>query len=89
MLQRQRLCQVLRDKSIAVSEILRATKEEYQNHIALKTNAKTYRSILKTFYNGKKVPSIPTILINNKLIPGFEVKANHFDIFFASACTPY
>lgn len=89
MLPRQRLCQVSRDKSIVVPEILSATKEEYQNHIALKTNAKTYWSILKTFYNGKKAPSIPTILINNKLIPGFEVKANHFDIFFASACTPY
>ena len=89
MLPRQRLRQVSRDKSIVVPEILSATKEEYQNHIALKTNAKTYWSILKTFYNGKKAPSIPTILINNKLIPGFEVKANHFDIFFASACIPY
>ena len=55
-------------------------KEEYQNHIALKLNdpmttTKMYRSILKTFYNGK-------------LISDFEVKANHFNNIFASQCTP-
>ena len=32
------------------------------------TTTKTYWSILKTFYNGKKVPIIPPLLINDKLI---------------------
>ena len=34
---------------------------------------------------GKKVPLIPPLLINNKLISDFEVNANYFNDFF---CTP-
>ena len=76
-----------------VSELINIHKEEYQNHIARKlndpmTNTKTYWSILKTFYNGKKVLVIPLLLINNKLISDFKVKANHFNHFFASQCIP-
>ena len=43
---------------------------------------------LKTLYNGKKIPLIPPILVNNKLISNFKEKANHFNAFFASQCTP-
>ena len=69
-------------------------KEEYQNHIALKLNdpmttTKTYWSLLKICHNGKKVPIIPPLLINDKLIFDSEVKANHFNHFFCvSQCTP-
>ena len=52
------------------------------------TSAKSYWSILKILYNGKKIPSIPPILINNKLISKFKEKANHFNTFFAARCTP-
>ena len=52
------------------------------------TSAKSYWSILKTLYNGKKIPLIPPILIKNKLISNFKEKVNHFNIFFASQCTP-
>ena len=38
------------------------------------TSAKTYLSILKTFYNGKKVPLIPPFQIGNTLIS----KSKHF-----------
>ena len=46
-------------------------KDEYQNHIASrlndpKTNGKAYWSILKAFYNGRKVPVIPPLLMNNE-----------------------
>ena len=51
-------------------------------------NMSIYWSILKTFYNAKKVPIFPPLLINDKLISDFEVKANHFNNFFASKCTP-
>ena len=53
-----------------------------------KTSSKTYWSILKTFYNTKKVPIIPPILIENKLETDFLKKANYFNMFFASRCTP-
>ena len=36
------------------------------------TSAKAYWSILKTLYNGKKIPLIPPILVNNKLISNFK-----------------
>ena len=68
-------------------------KEDY--HCALSdklndphTSAKSYWSILKTLYNGKKIPLIPPILISNKLVSNFKEKANHFNAFFASQCTP-
>ena len=53
-----------------------------------KTSSKTYWSILKTFYNTKKAPIIPPILIENKLETDFFKKANYFNKFFASKCTP-
>ena len=52
------------------------------------TSAKSYLSIVKIIYNGKKIPLILPTLINNKLISNSEEKANHFSAFFASRCTP-
>ena len=68
-------------------------KNVYYNQLAQKlndpkTSSKTYWSILKTFYNGKKVPLIPPLFINNKLEPDFKLKANFFNKFFADKCTP-
>ena len=69
-----------------MSELISRRKEEYQNHLAVKLsdsmiNAETYWSLLKTFYNGKKVPIISPLLIDNKIISNFEAKANHFNNF--------
>ena len=69
-----------------LSELVSRRKEEYQNNLALKlsdplTNAKIYWSRLKTFYNRKKVPIIPLLLINNKGISDFEVKQTKSIIF--------
>ena len=68
-------------------------KNDYHRQVSDKlndseTSAKPYWSILKTFYNGKKIPLIPLILVNNKLISNFKEKANHFNTFFTSQCTP-
>ena len=51
------------------------------------TSAKTYWSILKTFANGRKVPVIPPLLINNEFISNFKTKANYFNKFFNQQCT--
>ena len=69
-------------------------KDEYQNYIACrssdpKNSGKTYWSVIKTFYNGKKVTIIPPLPINNKLISDFEVKVNKVNDFFVSECTPF
>ena len=49
--------------------------------------AKTYWLILKTFYNDKKVPLIPPLLIDNKFVTDIKTKANIFNKFFADQCT--
>ena len=41
-----------------------------------KTISKTYWSILKTFYNGRKIPTIPPILMEDKLESDFKIKTN-------------
>ena len=43
---------------------------------------------MKTFYNGKKIPLIPPLLVNDKLESEFGKNANHFNEFFTSKCTP-
>ena len=53
-----------------------------------KTAPKTYWSILNRFLHNKNIPSIPPLLVNNKFISEFRVKANLFNDFFASICTP-
>ena len=68
-------------------------KENYYHHLSLKlnninTSAKTYWSILKSFYNDTKVALIPPLLVNNKTVSDFTKKANLFNDFFATQCTP-
>ena len=69
------------------------SKEQYYDYLAKKlnnpkTSRKTYWAIMKAFYNGKKIPLIPPLLITYKLESDFGKKANHFHEFFASKCTP-
>ena len=77
----------LQDVIAEVSELVCKSKDYYHKQLARKltnpkTSSKTYWSILKTFYNGNKVPLIPRQVINNKLEP------DHFNNVFASKCTP-
>ena len=72
--------------------ILKRKKDYHRQHSDQlndpETSAKAYWSTLKTLYNGNKIPLIPPILVNNKLISNFREKANYFNDFFASQCTP-
>ena len=52
------------------------------------TSSKAYWSIITTLVNGKKVPVIPLILVNNKLVTNFKEKANIFNGFFSKKCRP-
>ena len=49
---------------------------------------KTYWSILNRFLYNKKIPVIPPLLVNGKFVLNFCTKANLFNDFFASICTP-
>ena len=67
-------------------------KEKYiresQKLIDPLTEPKTYWKIINRFSNNKKTPIIPPLLVNNKIISNFSEKANLFNKFFASQCTP-
>ena len=48
--------------------------------------AKTYWSILKSFYNDRKVPLIPPLLIDDKFVTDIQTKTNILNKFFADQC---
>ena len=52
-----------------------------------KINPKCYWSILKSFLNNKKIPSIPPLIHNNQFIVDFKEKSELFNLFFAKQCT--
>ena len=76
-----------------LNELISSTKALYYDNLAKKLNnpllqAKTYWSILKTFYNDKKIPHIPPLLVDDKFVTDIQKKANVFNKFFAEQCTP-
>ena len=76
-----------------INELISNAKNLYYVNLAKKLNnpllqAKTYWSILKTFYNDKKIPLIPPLLIDDKFVTDIQAKANIFNKFFADQCTP-
>ena len=76
-----------------LNELIVTTKALYYENLSKKLNnplvqAKTYWSILKTFYNGKKIPLIPPLLVNDKFVTDMKTKADIFNKFFAEQCTP-
>ena len=50
--------------------------------------AKTFSSILKNFYNDKKVRIIPPLLIDDKFVTDIQMKVNIFNNFFADQYRP-
>ena len=79
--------------STEISTLILERKEKYFHDLSMKlndpkTSAKTYWSILKSFYNDSKIPLIPPLLVNNKIVSDFTEKANIFNDFFATQCTP-
>ena len=76
-----------------LNELISSTKALYYDNLAKKLNnpllqAKTYWSILKTFYNDKKIPLIPPLLVDDKFVTDIHEKANVFKKIFAEQCTP-
>ena len=70
-----------------LSELILTRIDNYNLHLANKmidptTSSKTYWSILKTFYNDRKIPIIPPLWINDKLETDFKKEAHHFNMFF-------
>ena len=79
--------------TIDISNAISSSKLKYHERLANKLNdpktaPKTYWAILKTFVNGSKIPLIPPLLVDNKLVTDFLDKANLFNNFFAKQSTP-
>ena len=71
-----------------LNDLISSTKALHYDNLAKKLNnpllqTKTYWSILKTFYNDKKIPIIPPLLVNDKFVTDMQMKANIFNKFFA------
>ena len=71
----------LQNLAIEISELISIRKEEYYNNLLKKrndpnTSVKTNWSILKSFYKSNRVPLIPPLLVNNKIVSDFTEKAN-------------
>ena len=49
---------------------------------------KKYWTLLRYFYNGRKVPLMLPILEGNKDVSDFKEKVNYFDQFFSLQCSP-
>ena len=76
-----------------LNDLILQIKTFYYENLGKKLNdptlqLRTYRSILKDFYNGKSVLLIPPLLVNNKFVTDFKAKANIFNDFFSKQCTP-
>ena len=83
----------MNELTLELSSIISQRKDKYYLQLAKKlndpqTNAKTYWTILKTFFNSRKIPIIPPLLIEGKLVSDFKEKANMFNEFFSRQCTP-
>ena len=85
---------VMNELTLELSSIISQRKDNYYLQLAKKlndplTNAKTYWYILKTFFNDRKIPIIPPLLTDGKILSDFKEKANKFRDFFSRQCTPF
>ena len=82
------------ESSIAeLNYLISYTKNLYYENLTKKLNnpllqAKTYWSILKLFYNDRKVPLVPPLLIDDKFVTDIQTKTSIFNNFFADQCQP-
>ena len=72
--------------STELSEMVLKRKNDYHRQLSDKLNdpetlVKAFWYILKILYNGKKIPLVHPILVNNKHISNFKEKANYLNDF--------
>ena len=75
------------------NELTNAIKDLYYQNLSKRLNnrlleAKSHWSILKIFYNEKKIPLILPLMVNDKFVTDIKMKTCIFYNFFAEQCTP-
>ena len=83
----------LKNKQKECSQVISAVKDMYLITEGEKLNdphlgPKKYWSILNRFLNKKKIPLIPPIFHNDDFVTDAKMKADIFNNYFASQCTP-
>ena len=71
---------------------IEVSKLNYYSRITYKLthiqkNTKVYWTLLKGFFNNKKIPLIPPLLHGNEYVTDFKKKAELFNSFFAKQCS--
>ena len=85
---------ILLEKVITeLNDLIFSTKTLYYKNLAKKLNnpllqTKTYWSILKTFYNDKKISQVPPLLVDDKFVTDMKTKADIFSNFKQSNVYP-
>ena len=79
---------LLENLIIELNELISSTKALFYENVAKKLNnpllqEKTYWSILKIFYSDKKIPLIPSLLVDHTFVTDMRTKANIFNEYFA------
>ena len=81
----------LKDLQTQLYFLIEQSKAKYYSRITSKVsdigkNSKTYWSILKSFFIGKKIPYIPPLFENNEYSTDFKKKGELFKSFSANQC---
>ena len=81
------------EKSEECTEQILEAKKNYvlkmtKNLADSDTSSKSYWTILNRLVYNKKLPTTPPLLVDGKMLSDFCKKANVFNNFFASICTP-
>ena len=76
----------MREQKMVILNFIDKRKNDYNCHLASKlnnpkTSIKTYWSIVKSFYSGKKILLTPLLLYNSTLITDLKQKVDLFNIF--------
>ena len=83
-------CELLTKAVSEVSQLIVKSKGEYYYRLGKRlndssTSAKSYWTILKTFYNKRKILLTPPLLVNSNFVTDFKEKPNLFNEFFLQA----
>ena len=85
-LRRLKVLQEDLDIAVEVSKLNYSSRITYKlTHI--QKNTKVYWTLLKRFFNNKKIPLIPPIFHGNEYVTDFKKKAELFNSFFAKQCS--
>ena len=79
---------------IETSNLIANAKESYYKNEGKKLldpslGPKKYWSILNSFLGNKKMPTIPPLFDNGEIVTDYLSKAEIFNNYFASQCTPF